>query len=94
MDVYDSVNDSFTKHLKRLQIKQTDGRRPPMFHPEPSDTILREVAYRICAIRETFEETGVLLARSSADGLEDKELALLVKFYTAAVFAMLIFVPG
>jgi len=52
-----------------------------MFMPHPSDSILREVSYRICAIRETFEETGVLLARSNANGLEDEKTALFSDCY-------------
>ena len=75
MDVFDSVNQSFVKHFKRLQLNQTICHRPPMFLADSSEMLLREISYRICAIRETFEETGVLLARLNADGLENKDFS-------------------
>ena len=81
LNVYQSVNQLFVKHLDRLQIRQDDGCRPPMFLPHPRERILREVSYRICAIRETFEETGVLLARSSANGLENEKPMLFADCY-------------
>ena len=37
-------------------------RRPFLMRPEPSDTPLaRDVAFRLGALRETFEESGILL---------------------------------
>ena len=71
IDMFRSIDESFVKHWKRLKVKQCDNERPPMFQPCTDDKILREVSYRICAIRETFEETGVLLARQQVDGLEE-----------------------
>ncbi|XP_076112832.1 acyl-coenzyme A diphosphatase NUDT19-like isoform X2 [Mytilus galloprovincialis] len=46
------------------------GQGPPMFsrqRDEHYSKIPSEVAFRICAIRETFEECGILLTRSSND---------------------------
>ncbi|KAI8496099.1 Nucleoside diphosphate-linked moiety X motif 19, mitochondrial [Branchiostoma belcheri] len=37
--------------------------RSPMFTSPRDSAVPNEVGYRICAIRETFEESGVLLAR-------------------------------
>ena len=33
----------------------------------PEGRVLGEIAFRICAIRELFEEAGVLLVRDSSD---------------------------
>lgn len=41
--------------------------RLPIYGEIPEDRILGEIAFRICAIRELFEEAGVLLARDSSD---------------------------
>ena len=41
-----------------------------MFLSKSNNSLLKEVSYRICAIRETFEETGVLLTRMNPDGLD------------------------
>ena len=37
--------------------------RLALYSKVPSDSIIGELAFRICAIREAFEETGILLAR-------------------------------
>ena len=42
------------------------GPRPPVLKKSTTD-IPSEVAFRICAIRETFEESGVLLLKSFSD---------------------------
>ena len=42
------------------------GPRPPVLKKSTTD-IPSEVAFRICAIRETFEESGILLLKSLAD---------------------------
>jgi len=42
------------------------GRRPPVLKKSCTD-IPSEVAFRICAIRETFEESGILLLKSFTD---------------------------
>lgn len=70
MALYDSVDESFVNHFQKLRINQSEKHRSPMFLSNINDTLLREVSYRICAIRETFEETGVLLTRMKTDGLE------------------------
>ena len=41
--------------------------RLPMYQSLPGSVIPGEVAFRICAIRELFEESGVLLARRRKD---------------------------
>ena len=45
-----------------LNIK---GPRPPIFRKSAS-TVPSEVAFRICAIRETFEESGILLLKDAS----------------------------
>ena len=42
------------------------GPRPPVLRKSTTD-IPSEVAFRICAIRETFEESGILLLKSFQD---------------------------
>ena len=42
------------------------GPRPPVLKKSCTD-IPSEVAFRICAIRETFEESGILLLKSFTD---------------------------
>lgn len=43
------------------------GTRLPIYEEVPEGPIQGEVALRICAIRELFEEAGVLLARDNRD---------------------------
>lgn len=52
-----------------LDLKNTSERRLPLYSAIPSDVdcLQGEIAFRICAIREMFEEAGVLLARDSGD---------------------------
>ena len=40
-----------------------------------------EVSYRLCAIRETFEETGILLARDNSDGSNHRPILLTTQYY-------------
>ena len=40
--------------------------RLPIYGELPDTPILGEIAFRICAVRELFEEAGVLLARESS----------------------------
>ncbi|XP_077988479.1 acyl-coenzyme A diphosphatase NUDT19-like [Glandiceps talaboti] len=47
--------------LKALQ--DIDGKRPPIFATERATGTPNEVAFRICAIREAFEEAGLLLVK-------------------------------
>ena len=42
-------------------------KRLPIYDTFPVNGVPGEVAMRICAIRETFEESGVLLARNMVD---------------------------
>jgi len=44
-------------------VKKSPAERLPLYSGVPGDCIIGELAFRICAIRETFEETGILLAR-------------------------------
>ena len=37
--------------------------RLTLYSKVPADSVIGELAFRICAIREAFEETGILLAR-------------------------------
>ncbi|XP_052061517.1 acyl-coenzyme A diphosphatase NUDT19-like [Mytilus californianus] len=68
VDVFSSLgNDVWSQtfaHFAKV------GKGPPMFSRQRDDhysKIPSEVAFRICAIRETFEECGILLTRSSND---------------------------
>ena len=44
-------------------IQNTPNDRLSLYSCLPADSIAGELAFRICAIREAFEETGILLAR-------------------------------
>jgi len=44
-------------------IQKTSDSRLSLYSKLPTDSIIGELAFRICAIREAFEETGILLAR-------------------------------
>ena len=83
LNLFCSVHKSFTEHFGKLKVHQTDGRRSPMFSTNAKNSLLHEVSYRICAIRETFEETGVLLSRTQTDDLDRGKL---VKFGVAHQF--------
>lgn len=50
-----------------LNLKDSSGPRLPLYSTVPSDddSLPGEIAFRICAIREMFEEAGVLLARDN-----------------------------
>ena len=55
------------------------GPRPPMMSQESQDhqsPVPPEVAYRICAIRETFEESGILLMREASENGPSKDVTL------------------
>ena len=41
--------------------------RLPIYGELPDEPVLGEIAFRICAVRELFEEAGVLLARENRD---------------------------
>lgn len=63
LDVFRQFVDSPNFGLRR--VKQRAETRPPMFATDRlklGSPVPGEVAFRICALRETFEESGVLLA--------------------------------
>ncbi|XP_029986942.1 acyl-coenzyme A diphosphatase NUDT19 [Sphaeramia orbicularis] len=68
LDIFTSFRSSPTFGLGR--IKQPPETRPPMFATDRlklGSPIPGEVAFRICALRETFEESGVLLVVPKTD---------------------------
>ncbi|MEE6500532.1 hypothetical protein FKM82_003819 [Ascaphus truei] len=57
-------------------VKQHPSTRPPIFATDRAEfgsLIPGEVAFRICAIRETFEESGVLLVVPEDSNIEDNQ---------------------
>lgn len=55
---------SFLRHHKvptELLKRQNDTKKPLIFDPQDSNRIEREVSLRLAAIRETFEELGIML---------------------------------
>ncbi|XP_056381707.1 acyl-coenzyme A diphosphatase NUDT19 [Hyla sarda] len=57
-------------------VKQPPDTRPPMFLTDRTkfgSLIPNEVAFRICAIRETFEESGILLVVPENSDIEDNQ---------------------
>ncbi|XP_034536871.1 nucleoside diphosphate-linked moiety X motif 19 [Notolabrus celidotus] len=72
LDVFKSFRNFPNFGLRR--VKQSPETRPPIFATDRlklGSPIPGEVAFRICALRETFEESGVLLVTSK---LEEKSL--------------------
>ena len=64
LDLYGTLGDDSVKSLKLFL--QRGGPGPYMFsreRPAEFSKIQSELAFRICAIRETFEESGILLVR-------------------------------
>ncbi|XP_069113283.1 acyl-coenzyme A diphosphatase NUDT19-like [Argopecten irradians] len=68
------------KNCKRdelFEFVKQGGVGPPMFSRRRSpefEYIPSELAFRICAIRETFEESGILLVRDASDPRNNKSL--------------------
>lgn len=60
---------SFAKFGKDFtSLVNIQGPRPPVLKKSASTDIPSDVAFRICAIRETFEESGVLLWKCFSGG--------------------------
>ena len=53
----------FPADTKPTMTDEASTNRLSLYSNVPSDSIIGELAFRICAIREAFEETGILLAR-------------------------------
>ncbi|KAL3860560.1 hypothetical protein ACJMK2_010673 [Sinanodonta woodiana] len=76
LDIFNQVGKDKIADLFTFVKRGGDG--SPMFsRKRPSDfsAIPSEIAFRICAIRETFEESGILLARD-IHSLKHENLAL------------------
>lgn len=68
LDIFKAFSSSPTFGLR--SVKQPAETRPPIFATDRvklGSPIPGEVAFRICALRETFEESGVLLVVSKAE---------------------------
>ncbi|XP_077983447.1 acyl-coenzyme A diphosphatase NUDT19-like [Glandiceps talaboti] len=57
-------------------ILNISGNRPPMFTTKRDSKVPNELGYRISAIRETFEESGVLLVTDPKNVTEHRQGAL------------------
>ena len=64
MELFKQSFNKFGKDFTSLVNIQ--GSRPPSLKKSTTD-IPSEVAFRICAIRETFEESGILLLKGITD---------------------------
>lgn len=68
LDIFKSFGNSPNFGLR--SVKQSAETRPPIFATDRlklGSPIPGEVAFRICALRETFEESGVLLVVSKSE---------------------------
>lgn len=55
-------------NIKNPFLSLIEDHKLPLYSEVPSDSpIIGEAAFRICAIREMFEEAGVLLVRDKND---------------------------
>lgn len=71
-DWMELFKQSFAKLGKDFtSLVNIQGPRPPLLKKSAPTDIPNEVALRICAIRETFEESGVLLLKSFSDELQN-----------------------
>eukprot|EP00092_Neocalanus_flemingeri_P040451 GFUD01044052.1.p1 GENE.GFUD01044052.1~~GFUD01044052.1.p1 ORF type:complete len:444 (+),score=141.66 GFUD01044052.1:111-1442(+) len=57
--------------LEELVLKDVD--RPMLMKAELDESITRDIAFRLATIRETFEESGVLLVKSSTGSSSQSE---------------------
>lgn len=68
MNLFGELQNITTEELFRsiLNVRKHNEPRLPLYDcvPDDKNTIPGEIAFRICAIREMFEEAGVLLARN------------------------------
>jgi len=67
-DLYQSANLGLD--LISAKFMDSGANRPVIYNPEykePEEILSREVSFRITAIRETFEESGVLFCKPSGD---------------------------
>ena len=64
-DLYQKITQlSFDKLHQTLRVK---GQRPPAYTVERDTNFPPEIGFRIAAIRETFEESGILLLKPHGD---------------------------
>ncbi|EDO34652.1 predicted protein, partial [Nematostella vectensis] len=71
MELYEKSFQKLEDFSRILDIKKP---RPPIFR-KSNTSIPTEIAFRICAIRETFEESGILLLRSMSKGESENSLS-------------------
>ncbi|XP_071966283.1 acyl-coenzyme A diphosphatase NUDT19-like [Antedon mediterranea] len=64
LEFFEEAGISTKDFGKMLSVQ---GQRPLVFTNKQTSPLPREVAFRICAIRETFEEAGLLLLKSFKD---------------------------
>ena len=64
-----AIGDPFHPILA-LRKTSHSRQRLPLYGEVPEGQVLGEVAFRICAIREVFEEAGILLARQAGEMAE------------------------
>ena len=67
MDIFSNVDKSFVHKVEELKTQLSQRALPPMLMLPATggaNELPPDISYRICAIRETFEETGLLLART------------------------------
>lgn len=60
-------NTNVQRSSEPFSSLNTSPKRLPIYSAIPNSAIPGEVAFRICAIREMFEESGVILARAKSD---------------------------
>nr|CAB3264492.1 nucleoside diphosphate-linked moiety X motif 19, mitochondrial-like [Phallusia mammillata] len=87
LDVFNSIDSQFIDGFKQLKVQQNDGYRSPLFslnHDSSKGALSNEVSFRICAIRETFEECGILLSCNKANEHQLEGLASPFQFSTVS----------